>query len=235
MNKRSKIWAILGASVLTLGIAGLALAEDLKTYDPLISVDANGNVSGFDADKVFATSDPECDGFGDTIGEGQVGFHFVLSPTNASSGNLTVDWSTGSVGPIASTGNNNGQSLQWFVVVDYPVTLNDASTDVDDTNAEVDGLKVSHICVDSTSTTTTSFSSSEESTTTSVSSSTESTTSFSSSQQSTTTIVTQPPTDTIGDSGSGNQATGMWLLVAALGVLLGSLVVVAPARAKSKR
>jgi len=45
---------------------------------------------------------------------------------------------------------------------------------------------------------------------------------------------TQPPTDTLGSNGSG-PSDGAWLLVVGLGVLLASVVVLTPARAKSRR
>lgn len=47
---------------------------------------------------------------------------------------------------------------------------------------------------------------------------------------------TQPPTDTaFGTSGPSGPSDGAWLLVVALGVLLASVVVLTPARAKSRR
>jgi hypothetical protein len=45
--------------------------------------------------------------------------------------------------------------------------------------------------------------------------------------------VTQPPTDTLG-AGNGQQSSGLWMLLAALGVLAGSVIVLAPSKAKSK-
>ena len=45
---------------------------------------------------------------------------------------------------------------------------------------------------------------------------------------------TQPPTDTLGSNSSGPN-DGAWLLVVGLGVLLASVVVLTPARAKSRR
>ena len=205
MINRRKLLATLAAGVLALGVTGIALAENLKTYDPLISVDASGNVTGFDT--------LSCDGFtGDNaVGEGQVGFYFVLSPTDANSGNLTANFSTGSVGPVANSGNNNGNELKWIVVVDYPVTLNSATTDVDDTNDAVDGLKVSHMCVGA------------------VPSHTLQTGDI-------TDAPSEPSTDAaLGANGTSAPADGAWLLVVALGVLLASIVVLTPARAKSRR
>ena len=52
----------------------------------------------------------------------------------------------------------------------------------------------------------------------------------------TTPAITQEPTDTeFGTAGTSGPSDGAWLLVVALGVLLGSIVVLAPARAKSRR
>jgi hypothetical protein len=47
--------------------------------------------------------------------------------------------------------------------------------------------------------------------------------------------LTQAPTDTAGRATSNSPAGGAWLLVVALGVLLSSIVVLTPARAKRQR
>jgi Domain of unknown function DUF11 len=47
--------------------------------------------------------------------------------------------------------------------------------------------------------------------------------------------VTAPPTDELGSAGTSGPSDGAWLLVVALGVLLASIVVLAPARTKSRR
>jgi hypothetical protein len=47
--------------------------------------------------------------------------------------------------------------------------------------------------------------------------------------------ITEAPTDALGNSGGNSPANGAWLLVIGLGVLLASIVVLTPARAKSKR
>jgi hypothetical protein len=214
MNKRSKLWAILASGVLTLGVAGVALATDL------LDGQVGNKLGGYTQ---------LCDNFG-PIGPGEIGVHFILSSPDADSGLLDATFSTDSFSGLQDF-DTPANALHWYAVItgDADTTVLSAHTDVNGTN-----LVVSHVCLgeETSSSSTTSFSSSEESSTTSVSTS-ESTTSFSSSEESSTTsVVTTPPTDTIFDGGSGNQATGMWLLVAALGVLLGSLVVVAPARAK---
>jgi hypothetical protein len=47
--------------------------------------------------------------------------------------------------------------------------------------------------------------------------------------------ITQQPTDTIGAGGSGQKSSALWLLAAALGVLLGSVIVMKPAKAKTRK
>jgi hypothetical protein len=59
--------------------------------------------------------------------------------------------------------------------------------------------------------------------------------SFFQSQEGETDAPTEPDTSTIGNGGTATPADSAWLLVVALGVLLASVVVLTPARAKSKR
>jgi hypothetical protein len=207
--KRNKILALIGAGVLSMGVVGVALATELN----------EGQVG-----KTLGSFDTNCDDFGE-IGAGEIGVHFVLTGASADSGLLSASFSTDSFTDEPSD-KAAGGTVHWFVVItgDADTVLESASTDIDGNK-----LVLSHVCAGEETTTesTTSFSSSEESTTTSE----ESTTSFSSSQQSTT---TQPPTDTIGNTGSGQQSSGLWMLLAALGVLAGSVIVLAPSKAKSK-
>jgi len=212
--KRNKILALIGAGVLSMGVVGVALATELNTGQ---------------AGKALSTFDQDCSDFDDLdieIGAGEIGVHFVLTSPEAESGLLDAVFSTDSVSGVANTVHGNSDVLHFYVVItgDLDTTITSASTDVDGNK-----LNVSHVCAGeetTTTTTTTSFSSSEESTTDSE------TTSFSSSEESTTN--TQPQTDTIGNTGSGQQSGGLWMLLAALGVLAGSVIVLAPSKAKSK-
>ena len=211
--KRNKILALIGAGVLTLGVAGVALATDLNP----------GQVGIKLSDKEGTTE--ECADFPLEIGAGEVGVHFVLTGADADSGLLDATFSTDSFSGLASS-KSAGGTVHWYAVItgDGDTTLDSAFT----TNVDGDLLNLSHACFGETITTTT-FESSVESSTTSVE--TSSTTSFQSSEESTT--VTQPPTDTIGQA-SGQQSSGLWMLLAALGVLAGSVIVLAPSKAKSK-
>ena len=150
---------------------------------------------------------------------------WVLSPAdNISAAELWVNGvDQGAMVPATDNGNAAYQlETGWFDL--DTLTASAAITTTGDT---VKGLKlkISHGCPGETSSTTTSFSSSVESTTVSSSS----TTSFNSSVESTT---TQPPTDTIDNTSSGQRSSILWLLIAGLGAVLGSVVVLAPSRAK---
>ena len=210
--KRNKFLALVGAGVLTLGIAGTALATDLLA----------GQV-GIKLSEKTGTEE-QCADFPLEIGAGEVGVHFVLTGATADSGLLSASFSTDSFTDLASS-KSAGGTVHWYAVItgDGDTTLDSASTDITG-----DNLVLSHTCFgEEVSSSTTSFSSSVESSTTSESSSTSFTDSVSDS-------TTQPPTDTIGNTGSGQQSSGLWMLLAALGVLAGSVIVLAPSKAKSK-
>ena len=225
MNKRKKLLAIMGALVLTVGTVGVALAEDLKDDHAGLwfGWDEEGNPQVLDGE-TDVTDDwvgvEECDGV--ELEEGQLLFHFVLSPTDADSGNLTVDFDPGpDWGPEGADGNQ-GSQLDWDVLVDGPQTVVGATTDVDDTNEQVDGLKISHICFGDAP--------GDEET-----DEPEETPEFSADEGGETDAPSEPNTATIGGNGTSGPADGAWLLVVALGVLLASVVVMTPARAKSRR
>lgn len=117
-----------------------------------------------------------------------------------------------------------------------------ADTNGDGVYTDADSNGISHIIVcdpaDTTTTTdaTTTTTTTDEFTTTEGGITTTTTTDeFSTTEAGLTTTITQEDTDTLGGNASGQQAPGPWLLLAALGVLLGSLIVVAPSRAKTRQ
>jgi hypothetical protein len=218
MKTRSKLMALLGAAVLTVGVVGVAFAEDLKDGHTGLQIgwDGEGNPQILDSEDNDVTEEFISDDCGE-LEAGTIEIHFVLSPTDADSGNLTVDFDPDpDYGPQGADGNQ-GSQLDWDVTHTGPVTLVDASTDVDDTNEQVDGLKVSHICIG------------EEGTQPSP------TPTFGLETGGVTDAPSEPSTDSIGTSGTSGPADGAWLLVVALGVLLASIVVLTPARARSRR
>ena len=220
--KRNKILALIGAGVLSMGVVGVALAEELQENQAGQTIGA------------ILEGQEVCDDFDDLgieIGDGEIGLHFILTDPASDSATIDVVTSTGSASDVPNTPKGPG-ALHFYVVVtgDMDSVLESATTSIDGGN-----LVLSHACsgdvtTTTTTTTTTSFSSSEESTTDTETT----TTAFTSSEQSTTNVTTQPQTDTIGANGSGQQSSGLWMLLAALGVLAGSVIVLAPSKAKSK-
>ena len=211
MNKRSKLWAVLGASVMTLGIAGVALATDLNPGQVGITV---GSKAG---------TDEQCAAFPLEIGTGEVGLHFVLTSAVEDSGLLSANFTNpvSSFSGLAST-TKNGGTIHWYTVITgtSATVIAGASTD-----ATGDNLNLSHSCAGAEETEVPSFEQSQEGETDAPSD----VPSFEQSQEG----ATEPPTDGIGSTSAPSD--GAWLLVAALGVLLASVVVLTPARARSRR
>jgi hypothetical protein len=209
MKLRNKLGALLGAGLLTFVVAGAAFANDLGTDKPnMINVALSSLIANQGVDEL-------CDDFSDLgilPGAGEVGLHFILTSPEAASGNISGSVDGTAFGPVANTvhGNGNG-ALQWYVVVDGDAdsVINSATTDV---NGNV--LTLSHICFGAPAPSDTPVPSGGGA--------------------GDTDAPTQPPTDTLGSNSSG-PSDGAWLLVVALGVLLASVVVLTPARAKSRR
>ena len=239
-----KLWAILGASVLTLGVVSVAMALELKEEHQGITVswDENGTpvITGGFSDST------ECE----APGEGEVIFHFVQSgqglapnPGGEAANTIDVDFEDEAdvLGSPADDVKDN--NVDWFV----PVDASDGEVTLKTANSNVDGgeLRVSHVCVgdapgeetappteaptDTPVPTETPFQSVFEET----DAPTE--TPFQS-VEGDTDEPSEPDTATIGGSKDlGSPADGAWLLVVALGVLLASVVVLTPARAKAPR
>ena len=208
MKTRNRFMALLGASVLALGIAGVALATDLNT----------GQVG-----KALSTFDQDCTGFPLEVGEGEIGVHFVLTSPESQSGNLTAAFSNpvSAVGPVA-----NGEPQEAAILHFYVVITGDLNTVIDSASTDTQGnkLNISHVCAGAPAPTFT-----EE-----PGGATE-TPSFTDEPGGDTDAPSEPNTATIGGNGTSGPADGAWLLVVALGVLLASIVVLTPARAKSRR
>jgi hypothetical protein len=217
--KRNKILALLGAAVLTVGTVGIALANTLSEDHPgqvETSLDAliEGGVGEDCSDFV--------DGF--AVGAGQVGLHFILTDPEGESGNITGSVDGTAFGPVAGIFHGQGEGAMHFYVVvdgDGDSVINDAVTDIDGGQ-----LTLSHICFGEAAPTPT-FSATEEGETDAPT--------FESTEEGETDAPSEPNTATIGGNGTSGPADGAWLLVVALGVLLASVVVMTPARAKSRR
>jgi hypothetical protein len=206
MNKRSKLAALLGAGLLTFGIAGIALANDLGTDHPS-QVAPTTLQENIDVNGVGELCDDFVD-LGIMPGAGEVGLHFILTSPEAASGNISGSVDGTAFGPVANTVHGQGGgALQWYVVVD-----GDGDSVIDSATTDVNGgqLTLSHICFGSEATPPPGGGGEGD--------------------------TDQPPTDALGaPSGTSGPTDTAWLLVVALGVLLASIVVLTPARAKSRR
>jgi hypothetical protein len=217
MKLRSKLFALVGAGALVMGIAGTAFAQTGNQTNVAWNANASDCTGGPDGDF--------------TVDEGQVAWIFVHTGVTGP-GTLTAEFDN--AGEVQASSYDKG-GLKYMIVTDAPDTLLSFSD-----NLEGGVLNLSHTCYNTeTSSTsessTTEFTSSEESTSTSEESS--STTSFVSSEESTSTAVlpTEPNTATTGTSGSSTMSNGLWMLLAGLGVVGGSVLVLMPSRAKGKR
>jgi hypothetical protein len=207
--KRSRILALLGATVLTVGTVGMAFANTLSEDKP--------NQAGSSLNDLISEEgvDQDCSDFtGDfAVGEGQVGIHFILTSPESQTGSISGTVDSVAFGPVDGIfhGQGNG-AMHFYVVVD-----GDGDSVVDDATTTVNGgnLTISHLC----------FGEEEES----------ETPSFEASEEGDTDAPSEPQTDALGTNGIASPADGAWLLVVALGVLLASVVVLTPARAKSRR
>ena len=205
--KKSKLLALFGALALTLSVAGTAFANSLSVDKPHM-IDPT-TLSELISDEGVAE---DCSDFtGDlAVGEGEVGIHFILTTPEAETGNISGSVDGTAFGPVANTvkGQGNG-AMHFYVVVegDGDSVINEATTDVDG-----GVLTVSHLC----------FGGGSEPTPTPT-------------FDLETAGITECPCDTDLGANTSSPADGAWLLVVALGVLLASIVVLTPARAKSRR
>ncbi|HEY2916814.1 MAG TPA: hypothetical protein VGI98_06325 [Candidatus Limnocylindrales bacterium] len=217
MNVRKTLGAVLGAGALVVALAGTAFAETGNQTDVAWNAGASDCTGGPNGDIV--------------VPDGQVAWVFVHTQQQNSSGTLTANFEN--AGQLTADSYIQG-GLKYLIITDIPDTLNSFSDDL--TGGQ---LTLSHTCYGaetSSTSSTTSFTSSEESSSTSETSSSSSSTSFSESVSDTTSVVpSQPNTATIGSTGSSTMSNGIWMLIAALGVVGGSVLVLMPSRAKGKR
>jgi hypothetical protein len=215
MKIRKTLGVLLGAGALVFALAGTATAE-----------------VGNQTDVAWNASPSDCSGApggGDfTPDAGEVIWVFVHTQVDGP-GVLTANF--------VSAGQQQADSYIQGGLKYYISTGEDTLSDFSD-NLDGGVLTLSHVCYNEPTTTTTTTesstteSSTTESSTTSFTSSEEaSTTSFTSSEEAATTSL--PNTATFG--GNSNSNDNSWMLIATLGMLLGSALVLAPARSKSKR
>ena len=218
MNKRNRLMALVGAGVLLLGLAGTALADGGLQWD-------GKGVTDGQLDTV------DCTQQGTNVAYLQFNFTLGGGDNSITGATLTVD------GDVYTTFVQDGNVIK-FITSFYDLsTLSASVAYTGDLGSGVANLTISHGCAgesssSSSSSSTTSFTSTESSASTSESS-TSSSVSFTSSESGAT--ATLANTATVGDSGTSGPSGNAWLLLAALGMVAGSIVVLMPARAKNRR
>ncbi len=244
MGNRNRIWAIVGAGIMTLGIATVAFADTLQVSD-------QGIVAGWDSGTPFAEDaegDPltinpeECADL--DVDEGEIVFRFTQSgggqngvtpngggaagnllDVNLNAGDIMID--DVQAGHVA---NNN----VWWLV---SVTPSGDEVVVTSATSNVTGgtLHVADICIGAAGQVETQAPSDAptDAVTQAPSSGVTQAPSFEQSQEGEV-EPTEPDTSTLGGD-VGGPGDAAWLLVVALGVLLATIVVLTPARAGSRR
>jgi len=238
MKHMKRLAAITAAGALVIAVSGIASAASVTPtfHDGNITVDGNGNSAGAacDADDaLFLNGGDSPDTSGTTTNgvtitvtyhSGDNGFDFV-----AEGGLVTIAYVKGADGYFEY---NYGAGV-----------ASDTDLSAPDAGGSGGAAVVSHLvfCTAAEAQSSSSSSSASSSSSSSSASSTASETSSSSeshtqtvSGTSTSSSPTEPNTATIGETGSSNGSSAAWLLLAALGALFGSVVVLAPSRAKNK-
>jgi hypothetical protein len=208
MNMR-KLLALGAAGALALGVAGTTLADPTyATVDGHAAFSAESNDPGFwgdDCSKLDA-------------GQGDLG-------AAVDSYVLTADYAK----VIVKAGSGeNANTIFEDVTAGETVWADTNGNNTFDPGGQDGDKNISHIIFCGGPEATPSFEQSQEAETDAP------TPSFDQSQEAETDQPTQPSTDTIGSAGTSGPADGAWLLVVALGVILASVVVLTPARAKNR-
>ena len=234
-TKTKKLAALLGTGLLSLAMFGTALAATGASDQGVVPVEHAGNIT---ADGNGGSDAADC-AAGDVIETGNTG------GSDTTDNGVTVTWtydattkafgftSEGGVVSVAYIkGSNSYNEYDYTGFTDGGVDSDGNLFAPDNGSDGPAGLSHAVFCtvvVEAEPTPT--FSSTEEGETDEP----DSTPTFSSTEEGDTDAPSEPNTATIGGNGTSGPADGAWLLVVALGVLLASVVVMTPARAKSRR
>ena len=226
--KKSKLLALLGAAALTLGVAGTALAVFPPASDQGVVPTAHDGNIGLPAEGGFGENKDQADCLdADGIKTGETG------GSDTTDNGVTVTWTydgttkefgfvaTGGLVNIAYVKGGNGYNEYDYTGKAGGGVASDGNMFAPDTNGDGQPQGLSHAIFCTT------LSESEPTPTPELT--------FNQTQEGATDAPTEPSTDAFGGNGTSSPADGAWLLVVALGVLLASIVVLTPARAKGRR
>jgi hypothetical protein len=215
MDTRKKLAALLGAGALVLGLAGVAFAgtgASTQGVDP-VSYDGNITNSGTYA-QTYCDAADGIDTSDATSGDYQSANGVTVS--------VTFDGNTNTVSFTASGGLVTAAFIKGsdaYNEYDYIAALGHG-VDSDGNLYAPGGMSHAVFCTGP---------SSEESQPPTEEPS------FNNTGEPATDVPSEPNTATIGGAGTSGPSDSSWLLVAGLGVLLASVVVMTPARAKTRR
>ena len=214
MKTRNKFAALLGAGALLMALAGTAFAATTN-------VDWTGN--GVDKE-TWTLNTVQCDNSNTAY------LYWVLSPADGvTAAELWINGvDQGAMEPVQDNGHAAYKlTTGWFDLETLEATA--AITYSGDLSNGLN-LKISHGCPGVPSS-----SPSFGLETAGITDAPSATPTFGLETAGITDAPTEPTTDALGTTGTSGPADGAWMLVVALGVLLASIVVLTPARAKGKR
>jgi hypothetical protein len=220
MKTRSKLAALLGAGILVVGAYGMAFAATGPSDRGVTPVEHSGNIT---ADGNGGSDKADCDK-ADAVEGGKT------SGQETSGNGVTVTWTYDSTTKAFSFTSDGLVLIAYIKGGDNYNEYNygaGVSSDgnmfaPDNASEGPAGLSHSVFCT----------AAGEESAPPSEAPS--EVPSFEASQEGATDVPTEPNTATVG-AGTSTPSDGSWLFVAALGVILASVVVMTPARAKNRR
>jgi hypothetical protein len=224
MNSWKKVAGLLGAAALTVALAGPALAEVkwAVPFDHYASTPGDGSNDTAFWEAELGLEEGDCEKI-----EGAA-LDAVQNEDGSASLGVAYDWVIVKQASSATVEFDN--TIFMDVAADETVF---ADTNGDGVYDDGDSQGISHIIVcglsETTTTTTTTTTEQTETTTTTT------TTTFTQDTAADTDAPSEPNTATIGTSGPATPADSTWMLVIALGVLLGSIVVLTPAKARNRR
>lgn len=254
MKMRTKLGAMLGAGALAFALFGTALAAAPGATEqgvlPVLHDGANITAAGGGNNDAANCALADTVEIGGTSGDGTstngVTVHMVYGPGEGGEQDNEVDFTVDNgVVTIAYIKGGNGYNSYDYTGMGGVAWDNDLYSPVNGSGNPA-GLSHAVFCTGLPSVTASSSSSESSSFTDTVSGTTDSSSSSSSSSSETTSftdtvsdttnvIPSEPNTATIGSTDSSSVSGGFWMLIAGLGALGGSVLVLLPARAKNRK
>jgi hypothetical protein len=233
MNTWKKLSALLGAGALIVALSGVASAASVEPifHDGNITIDGEGNsdAAACDADDAIFLNGGDAPDLSGTSANG-------VTVTVTYNEDKSFDFEAeGGLVTIAYVKGSSGYNEYNY---GSPGVASDENLVAPEAGGSGGAAGVSHLvfCTEETTETTTTTTTTTTEQTETTTTTTTTTTTFTQDTAADTDAPSEPNTATIGtSSGTAAPADGTWMLVIALGVLLGSVVVLTPAKARNRR